>query len=108
MLSLRATFDAVRARQLRARATLAMGDDVFGIRIERGELRMERGADDDAQVRFCGTPRQLAAVLHGMVPWGTVKEMGDVLVEGEKQLARRLSTLFPLPDKADAVLAPRR
>ena len=103
MLSLRATFDAVRARQIQARATLAMGDDVFGIRLERGELRMERGADAEAQVRFCGTPRQLAAVLHGMVPWSRVKETGGVLVEGDKQLARRLSALFPLPDKADAV-----
>jgi DNA-binding HxlR family transcriptional regulator len=108
MLSLRATFDAVRAGDKKASATLAMGDDVFSMTLERGELRMERGTDVDAQVRFTGTPRQLAALLHGMVPWSTVEEAGEVLVEGDLRLARRLSAMFPLPDKADAASAPRR
>lgn len=108
MLSLRATFDALRAQDLQAQATLAMGDGLFGIALSNGQLQMARGPAAQAQVRFSGTPRQLAAVLHGMLPWRAVKQAGEVLIEGDQPLARKLVSLFPLPEKFDPASRFRR
>jgi hypothetical protein len=58
-----------------------------------GRLEVERRDCDECDVTFIGAPSEIAAVIHGGAPIDLIR------VEGDKTLADRFRTLFPLPEK---------
>jgi len=53
----------------------------------------------DADIVFTSTPRGFAALTYGGVPIAEGEKLGLVTVEGDRSLAERFVTLFPLPPK---------
>ncbi len=99
MLSLGTMFDADRAKKLDARVGFLFGRDRYVARVKKGRLRVARGEIDDADVIFSGPPTSMAAVVYGGAP---LDLMG---VTGDRTLAERFVTLFPLPAKVAAAAA---
>lgn len=93
MMSMQTMFDAARAGDLRSRVGLRFGDVGFVAEIGDGAIDVRRGDPANADVVFSAGPAQIAGVLYGDAPLETVA------VTGDKALANRFVTLFPLPPK---------
>jgi len=84
-------------------------DATFGFRFGResyvswirdGAIGAERGDASGADVIFTGTPRAVAAAVYGGASLEALEAEGALKVEGDRALAARFVTLFPLPEKA--------
>ena len=62
-------------------------------RLHDGAITVARGLADDCDVVFTAAPTALAAVVYGGAP------LDSIGVEGDIALAKRFTTLFPLPPK---------
>ena len=93
MMSFRTMLSAERAAGLDVVIGFRFGDEHFRGHVAKGGIAVTRGEAEGASVTFAGTPMALAAVVYGGQPL-------DILsVEGDRALAARFTTLFPLPDK---------
>ena len=99
MLSFRTMFDAERAKGLNANIGFRLGTDSFFGRIANGGLRVARGDPEGADVIFTGSPAALAAAVYGGQSLDALAEAGALQTEGDRALAERFLTLFPLPPK---------
>lgn len=95
VMSLQTLISPERADGLRARIGFRFGDISYVATVHDGRLDVERGPLEDCDVEFSGTPSEIAAVIHGGAPLEMVDVMGDM------ELAKRFTTLFPLPPKVD-------
>ena len=93
IMSMQTMFDAERAIDLRGRIGFRFGDTGYVAQIGDGGIDVQRGDPSDADALFIGTPGQLAGVLYGGAPLDSIR------VEGDMELAKRFTTLFPLPPK---------
>jgi DNA-binding HxlR family transcriptional regulator len=95
MLSLRTMFSAAAGGDFAARIRLDMaGESFFWVRQGGGDIRIGRGEIDSPDFSLIGSPTAIAGVIYAGAPLESIK------VEGDKSLARRFFTLFPLPPKA--------
>ena len=94
MMSLETMLDSERARGMKATLGFRLGDTSYVARLRDGRLEVERRAIDSADVVFTAAPAALAGVIYGGAPLETIGVQGDIA------LARRFTTLFPLPQKA--------
>ena len=100
MLSFRTMLDRERAHGLRARIGFCFGADTFVATLGPRGLEIARGLPELADVRFtAATPMLLAAAVYGGQSFEALEKKGQLLVEGDRKLARRFTTLFPLPEK---------
>ena len=99
MLSFRTMFDAGRAGDLKAAVGFRLGAETYLVRIEDGRLTAERGDPAQGRVVFTGTPPAVAGVVYGGAPIADMEAQGALTVEGDRELAARFTTLFPLPPK---------
>jgi len=99
MLSFRTMFDAGRAGKMEATAGFQLGAESYLVRIAGGELHAARGEADDADVTFTGGPTVVAGAVYGGVPLEALEGQGALSVTGDRPLAKRFVTLFPLPPK---------
>ena len=99
LLSFRTMFDARRAKDLSARVGFRIGAHAYLVTIEGGRLTAARGEVAAAAVVFDGPAPVLAAVVYGGQPMEAMEAAGALEVEGDRDLAARFITLFPLPDK---------
>lgn len=93
MMSMQTMFDGRRADDLKARIGFRFGETSYVADIANGEIDIRRGEPEGADVLFAGEPSQMAGVLYGGAPLETVE------VKGDAELAKRFTTLFPLPPK---------
>ena len=93
MMSMQTMFDGERADGLNARIGFRFGDTAYVADIADGSIDIRRGEPEGADVLFTAEPSQLAGVLYGGAPLETVD------VKGDMELAKRFTTLFPLPPK---------
>jgi DNA-binding HxlR family transcriptional regulator len=100
MLSLRTMFDAHRAAGLKARIGFRVGAESFLARLGRGAIEIERAAADGADVVLIGEAPVLAGAIYGGAPLAALEASGALRIEGDRALAERFLTLFPLPPKA--------
>lgn len=94
MLSLRTMMSTEAAGDLAARIRLDMGGETFFWIREGGEIRIGRAEIDDPDLILRGSPSAVAGVIYGGAPLSTID------AEGDKALAARLPSLFPMPEKA--------
>jgi DNA-binding HxlR family transcriptional regulator len=102
MLSFRTMFDAARAGGFRARIGFRLGAESFLGRIEGGRLEIVRGDADGADALFTGAAPALAAAVYGGQPFEALEAAGMLKVEGDREVAARFTTLFPLPPKVES------
>jgi DNA-binding HxlR family transcriptional regulator len=100
LLSFRTMFDPARAKGVDATIALRLGAEEFRIRIRGGAIHADRGSAPAADLLLEGQPRAVAAAVYGGVPLGALESEGALKLEGDRALAERFLTLFPLPAKA--------
>ena len=93
LLSFRTMIDRDKARGIDARIGFRFGESGYVARLHNGEITVERGLADGCDVVFTAAPTALAAVVYGGAP------LDSIGVEGDMELAKRFTTLFPLPPK---------
>jgi DNA-binding HxlR family transcriptional regulator len=101
LLSLRTMFDPSRATGLAGRIGFRLGGESFLATLGDGCLEIAAGALDAGDVVFHGTARAVAATIYGGAPLDGLVAERELVVEGDRALAERFVTLFPLPPKAD-------
>jgi len=77
-----------------------LGRETYRATIRDGGLRSERGPAEGADAIFSGTPASIAAAIYGGLPLDDLERDGALSIEGDRALAERFVTLFPLPPKA--------
>ena len=102
VLSLRTMFDPALAAGLDGRIGFRLGPETFVARIAAGTLEVTAGAPQDADTIFTGPPPVLAAAIYGGQSLAALEADGVLTVEGDRDLASRFITLFPLPSKVSA------
>ena len=102
LLSFRTMFDPARAGGFDASVGLRLGRESFVVRIAGGRIEAERGAADGADLILTGAPPAVAASVYGGVPLEALEAQGTLEIEGDRTLAARFVTLFPLPAKVAA------
>ncbi|MBE7185807.1 MAG: helix-turn-helix transcriptional regulator [Methylobacterium mesophilicum] len=100
MLSLRTMFSAGRARDFAGTIGLALDGENFRVGVENGTLSGDRSDRAEGDAVLTGTAATLAAAIYGGVPFAALEEGGALRVEGDRALAERFVSLFPLPSKA--------
>ena len=101
MLSFRTMFDSERARGLEGRIGFRLGAETFLLELQGGRMRVARGETAGADTVFTGSAPALAAAVYGGVPFDALAGEGALTVEGDRALAERFTTLFPLPPKVE-------
>lgn len=103
LLSFRTMIEPERAKGVSARIGLKLGKESFVVGIENGEVAAARGDCPGADVVFTGAAPAVAAAVYGGVPIDALEADGALAIEGDRALAARFTTLFPLPPKAARV-----
>jgi DNA-binding HxlR family transcriptional regulator len=93
IMSLQTLLSPALANGLEARVGFRFGEASYVTTLHDGRLDVARGEVADCDVEFIGLPTAIAAVIHGGAPLETIE------VKGDMKLAKRFTTLFPLPPK---------
>ena len=93
LLSFRTMIDRDKARDIDARIGFRFGASAYVARLSGGSIDIARGEPDGCDVVFTALPAALGAVVYGGAP------LDSIAVEGDMELAKRFTTLFPLPPK---------
>jgi DNA-binding HxlR family transcriptional regulator/putative sterol carrier protein len=102
ILSFRTMFDPHAAEGFNANIELRIGEDRFRATVGRGQMELIRGSADQPDVVIEGHSETLASVVYGGRKFSDALRAGDLRVAGDKAIARRFVTLFPLPERASA------
>ncbi len=98
-LSFRTMIDPPRARGLEARVGFRVGSETFVAELSNGAITVDRGDPEGADVVFEGAARAIAAAVYGGQPLDGLAAVGALSIKGDRVLAERFVTLFPLPAK---------
>jgi DNA-binding HxlR family transcriptional regulator len=77
-----------------------LGRENYVLTAKEGIIRAVRGEPVGADVTFEGEPGAVAAAVYGGVPLAELEAGGVLAIEGDRNVAERFITLFPLPPKA--------
>lgn len=100
MLSLRTMFDPKADGGCSGRIVLRMGEEVFHWVRQRGEVRIGRGEVESPDAVIAGEPSAIASIVYGGRALDEAVAAGDLEVQGDRELIRRLPACFPLPEPA--------
>ncbi|HEY0084707.1 MAG TPA: winged helix-turn-helix transcriptional regulator [Allosphingosinicella sp.] len=99
LTSFRTMVDPVRIEGMEARIGLRLGREAYLLTIASGAVEVERDNVAGADLVFTGAPPVIAGAVYGGVPIPALEAQGALKVEGDRALAERFVTLFPLPPK---------
>lgn len=102
MLSFRTMLDERRAEGVEAKVGFRLGAESFLGHLANGRIEVERSDLEGADLIFTTTPAMLAAVVYSGQPLEVFEAPGAFEIEGDRALAERFVTLFPLPPKVGA------
>ena len=77
-----------------------LGRENYVLTLKDGAVRAVRGEPVGMDVTFDGAPGAVAAAVYGGVPMAELEADGALTIEGDRTIAERFITLFPLPPKA--------
>ena len=101
LLSLRTMLDPERAVGVDVRIGFRLGAETFLGHLADCRIEIASGPLDNADVILTGTPPALARAIYGGQPLVTLEAEGILRIEGDRALAERFVTLFPLPPKVE-------
>jgi DNA-binding HxlR family transcriptional regulator len=99
LLSFRTMLDANRAEGIDARIGFTFGPETYLGHLTPGGFPIARGDPAQADVHLIAAPNALAGAVYGGVPFAALEQAGALSIEGDRALAERFVTLFPLPEK---------
>lgn len=99
IMSMKTMIDRRRSEKLVARLGFRFGHESFNGRLAYGSFQAWRGEAENVDATFVADARTLAAALYGGVPLADLEEQGKLRIEGDRVMAERFVTLFPLPPK---------
>jgi DNA-binding HxlR family transcriptional regulator len=102
MLSFRTMIDRRRCGERPMTAGFLLGPERFVARVDAEGIRIRRDDPAQAEVTFTGDQLGVAAVVYGGMPLAAAEQQGLLTVGGNRALAERFVTLFPLPAKVGA------
>ncbi|MGQ0661243.1 winged helix-turn-helix transcriptional regulator [Sphingosinicella sp.] len=100
MLSFQAMNQPALSKEVTAVIAFRLGRENYFARLAECMVDVRRGAAPDADLTFTGAPAAIAAAVYGGVPLAELEREGTLRIEGDRALAERFVTLFPLPPKA--------
>jgi DNA-binding HxlR family transcriptional regulator len=100
-LSFRTMIEPARAKGIDATIGFRMGGESFRLRLRDGKVQVERGDVEGADLIFTGAATAVAAVVYGGQPLEAMESADALSIEGDRKLAERFVTLFPLPPKVE-------
>ncbi|UIJ44637.1 winged helix-turn-helix transcriptional regulator [Sphingomonas cannabina] len=100
MLSFRTMYDRARAKGIGATIGFRFGDEGFVGVLTDEEIKVRR-AEPEGDVVFETTPMGMAAIVYGGLPIAAAEANDMLTLEGDRALAERFVTLFPLPPKIE-------
>ena len=98
--------DPARAGGFAARVGFRLGAETFVATLAEGQIDIAAGPLDDAEVIFTGTASAIAGAIYGGAPLSALEAEGALRIDGDRALAERFVTLFPLPEKAQMPALP--
>jgi len=101
VLSLRTMLDPARAEGIDARIGLDLGAETILLRLQDGRLTFTRDDLAETDLTLTAAPPVLAATIYGGQPLDALIAAGALTLEGDRPLADRFVTLFPLPPKVE-------
>ncbi len=99
LLSFRTMLDPKRAKGIDAEIGFRFGDDVYRGHLTPDRFAISQGDPIGARLVFIASPMALGAAVHGGVPILKLEKAGNLVIVGDRKLAQRFTTLFPLPEK---------
>ena len=100
MMSFRTMLAPDRAEGSDARIGFRIGIDSFATHLHDGTLDVRRAEPESPDLLFAAPEaRNIAAAVYAGEPLAGLEEAGMVTIEGDRLLAERFITLFPLPSK---------
>lgn len=100
VLSFRTMFDSDAASDFEASIEIRIGEERFHAEIADGEMSLNRGSASDPDAILETDPNTLVAVVYGGRKFADAVKTGEMKVEGNKAVAKKFVTLFPLPKPA--------
>lgn len=100
LLSFMAMNNPAITQGLDATVGFRLGRENYVLTMRDGAIRAVRGEPADADLVFEGAPGAVAAAVYGGVPFAELEAAGMLKLEGDRMIADRFITLFPLPPKA--------
>ncbi|MFC3123840.1 winged helix-turn-helix transcriptional regulator [Pseudoroseomonas globiformis] len=100
LLSMRTMLEPDRAAGLTARIGLRLGAEDYGAVLKEGRITITTGPIERPDLVLGGPPPVLAALLYGGQALEALEASGAIQVTGDRDLARRLPALFPLPARS--------
>lgn len=100
LLSFMAMNNPAITKGLDATLGFRLGRENYVMTVKDGAIRAVRGEPAGADVTFAGAPGAVAAAVYGGVPLPELEAAGALTLEGDRRVAERFITLFPLPPKA--------
>lgn len=98
MLSLKMLLVPERAGDWRASVAFRFGEDGYVATLADGALRVRRGQGAAVDATLSGAPGAFLPVVYGGQPLAMAK---GIVVEGNRAIAERFTTLFRLPPKVE-------
>ena len=99
MMSFRTMLAREAVGDLDAVIGFRLGPDVFRTRLASTGFTVARAEPGDAALTFTGVPPAIAAVVYGGLPLDHAEAADMLTLTGDRALAERFVTLFPLPPK---------
>lgn len=99
MLSFRTMLSRERQGDLTATIGFRFDDDGFVATLDAHGITIVRADPKTADVVFDTTPPMLAGAVYGGVPLADLEAEGVMRITGDRDLAEKFVTLFPLPPK---------
>ena len=99
MMSFRTMIDRSRSGGHPMTAGFKLGNESFVARVDGEGIAVRRAETDGADFILEAKPTALAAVIYGGTALAEAEAAGLVKLSGDRKLAQRFTTLFPLPAK---------
>jgi putative sterol carrier protein len=102
VMSFKTMFDSRAAAGFKAEIGLVFGDDRFVARVAGGKLEIDRGEARAPDAVIETDSNTLAALVYGGEKLADLQRGGKLRLEGDRNVVKRFTTLFPMPTPAPA------
>jgi DNA-binding HxlR family transcriptional regulator len=99
MLSFRTMIDRSRSGAVDRMIGFQLGDEGFVARVDEDGIAIRRDDPVDVDVLFTSDPMTIASIVYGGRPIADAEAANALVLRGDRALAARFVTLFPLPPK---------
>lgn len=97
VLSFRTMFSAEAAEGLDAVVELRINGDTFRAKIRKGDMALVRGSAENADAVIEGSTEAFVSVAYAGRKFADAVRAGDLKVTGDKTIAKRFFSLYPMP-----------